>query len=126
MYVPKPEASVVDAATKVVGKGITDQCEWKLWSTPGGKARETNEEIYNFECLLPRHQCGKLGSLDCDLQNLLMRRCHRHPIYKQRRPILVCRLEACRLLTGHIQTDRKPAESLSKIKLYRAKGRKDY
>ncbi|KAL8780019.1 MAG: hypothetical protein Q9213_006663 [Squamulea squamosa] len=33
VYVPKSDASVLDAAVKVVGKKVTDQCRWVVWNS---------------------------------------------------------------------------------------------
>ncbi|KAL8784184.1 MAG: hypothetical protein Q9195_009152 [Heterodermia aff. obscurata] len=57
MYAPKPEASTTDAATKIVGKPITEQCEWKLWSSPNADFQVGDSEIYKLECLLPKARC---------------------------------------------------------------------
>lgn len=58
MYAPKAEASTADAATKVVGKKVTDQCEWKSWSTLDAKVQGSKQDIYRIQCLLPRPDCG--------------------------------------------------------------------
>lgn len=69
-YAPKPNASITDAATKVFGKRLSDQCQWLLW-TPASKrlAAESSEVVemnrsassdgpYKIEALLPRANCG--------------------------------------------------------------------
>ena len=58
MYAPKSEASITDAATKVIGKKVTDQCEWRAWTLPDADRQGSSQEIYTFECLLPKAQCG--------------------------------------------------------------------
>ena len=58
IYAPKAEATTADAATKVVGKKVTDQCEWMSWSTLDAKVQGAKQDIYRFECLLPRPNCG--------------------------------------------------------------------
>ena len=58
MYAPKAEATTFDAVTKVFGKKVTDQCEWKSWSTIDAKAQGLKQDIYKFECVLPGLKCG--------------------------------------------------------------------
>lgn len=58
MYAPKLEASIADAVTKVLGKKVTDQCQWQSWSLPDADRRGKSQEIYTFGCLLPKAQCG--------------------------------------------------------------------
>ena len=58
MYAPKAEATILDAATKVAGKKVTDQCEWKSWSTVDATVQGLKQDIYTFECLLPGLTCG--------------------------------------------------------------------
>ncbi|KAL9610013.1 MAG: hypothetical protein Q9167_005255 [Letrouitia subvulpina] len=68
-YAPKPNASVTDAATKMFGKRLSDQCQWLLWtqasnrrpvesSEVGGMIRSASlEGPYQLEALLPRANC---------------------------------------------------------------------
>ena len=59
MYAPKTDATILDAATKVAGKKVTDHCEWKSWSTVDAKGQQgLKRDIYTFECLLPGLKCG--------------------------------------------------------------------
>ena len=65
-YVPKTGASVLDAATKVVGKKAVEQCHWKIWKSSGMHAKieplepfNTCNDIFTIEALLPRPDCGK-------------------------------------------------------------------
>ena len=60
MYAPKAEASTTDAATKIFGNRTTEQCQWKLWSSPSADHQGIDQEIYKLECLLPKPQCGRL------------------------------------------------------------------
>ena len=58
MYAPKPEAGIVDAATKLIGKKVIEQCQWKLWSSSNAGCPGDDEAVYSFEGLLPKPQCG--------------------------------------------------------------------
>ena len=58
MYAPKAEGTTSDAATKVAGKKVTDQCEWKSWSTVDANFQGLKQDIYKLECLLPALKCG--------------------------------------------------------------------
>ena len=71
IYGPKSDASVLDAAVKVVGKKVTDECQWLVWnsSTSGAQARTTQgdggtvseitESSYRVEALMPKPDAGK-------------------------------------------------------------------
>ncbi|KAL8998189.1 MAG: hypothetical protein Q9169_002674 [Polycauliona sp. 2 TL-2023] len=65
-YAPKSDASVSDAALKVVGKKVTDECRWVVW-TPnalreetgaiqedGPTASATTTSTYQVEALMPK------------------------------------------------------------------------
>ncbi len=63
---PKPGASVQDAATKLVGKRVVEQCHWQIWSSRGrtaeGQAPEPGtdlEDKFTIEALLAKPGCGK-------------------------------------------------------------------
>ncbi|KAL8681445.1 MAG: hypothetical protein Q9186_002451 [Xanthomendoza sp. 1 TL-2023] len=65
IYAPKSDASVSDAAVKVVGKRVSDQCRWDAWSpsnlqTKEGAIQDENtntstqpESMYKVEALIP-------------------------------------------------------------------------
>lgn len=71
MYAPKSDASVLDAAVKVVGKKVTDQCRWLVWtpntlSTEAGATEgdgtttsATTDSTYQVEALLPISDAGE-------------------------------------------------------------------
>lgn len=71
-YAPKHEASVSDAAVKIIGKKATDQCQWVVWHAeiPGiqpslhsGQQVEGHldqDPAYHVEAMIPRAGCGKL------------------------------------------------------------------
>ncbi|KAI4237790.1 MAG: hypothetical protein LQ349_001572 [Xanthoria aureola] len=65
IYAPKSDASVLDAAVKVFGKKVTDQCRWLVW-TPntlttearasqgnGTTAEQPTKSTHRVEALLP-------------------------------------------------------------------------
>ncbi|KAL9628758.1 MAG: hypothetical protein Q9204_005683 [Flavoplaca sp. TL-2023a] len=66
IYGPKSDASVLDAAVKVVGKKVTDECQWLVWdsstssaqagTTQGneGTVSEITESSYRVEALMPK------------------------------------------------------------------------
>lgn len=65
-YAPKPGASVQDAATKIVGKKVIEQCHWQVWSSRGrdaeGEALKEGADLSNtftIEALLAKPGCGK-------------------------------------------------------------------
>ncbi len=65
-YAPKPGASVQDAATKVVGKKVVEQCQWQIWNSRGrdaeGEGSEAGNdlsEMFTIEALLAKPGCGK-------------------------------------------------------------------
>ncbi|KAL8764817.1 MAG: hypothetical protein Q9209_007861 [Squamulea sp. 1 TL-2023] len=66
LYAPKSDASVLDAAVKVFGKKLTDQCRWVVWSQiprsveAGGAPQGDNtmmcthsDSSYRIEALIP-------------------------------------------------------------------------
>ncbi|KAL8806627.1 MAG: hypothetical protein Q9200_004964 [Gallowayella weberi] len=65
VYAPKSDASVSDAAVKIVGKRVSDQCRWVVWSpgnlpTKEGATQDENtnsstqsESTYKVEALVP-------------------------------------------------------------------------
>ena len=65
-YAPKTSASVLDAATKVVGKKVVEHCHWKVWKSPprdvqGGPSKKGSDldENIEIEALLARPGSGK-------------------------------------------------------------------
>ena len=69
MYAAKPEASVADAALKLVGPQVVSQCQWQSWSSLTGTepssfqatttdGTTTSTLTYTIESLLPRKDCG--------------------------------------------------------------------
>ncbi|KAL8852846.1 MAG: hypothetical protein Q9221_002221 [Calogaya cf. arnoldii] len=70
IYAPKSDESVLDAAVKVVGKKVTDQCGWVVW-TPNTRLAEagategdrpttaTTETTYQVKALRPNSDAGK-------------------------------------------------------------------
>lgn len=65
-YAPKSEASVVDAATKLFGTKVVDQCQWRVWTThervPLHEEQCVNhttnpEDPFMIEALLPAPSC---------------------------------------------------------------------
>ncbi|KAL8721993.1 MAG: hypothetical protein Q9225_001428 [Loekoesia sp. 1 TL-2023] len=66
VYAPKSGANVSDAAVKIVGKKVSDQCQWVIWepdkrSTPvatsisGTTKQSTNSDTtYKMEALIPK------------------------------------------------------------------------
>lgn len=71
-YAPKHEASVSDAAVKIIGKKATDQCQWLVWDagipatqpafhSGEWQERDTNQDpTYSVEAMIPKAGCGKL------------------------------------------------------------------
>lgn len=69
-YAPKPNASITDAATKIFGKRLSDQCQWLLWTSASNRSPVENSKViemglsassdgpYQLEALLPRANCG--------------------------------------------------------------------
>lgn len=65
-YAPKSDASVSDAATKILGKKVSDQCQWVVWSpderssgvgTSASKETEQSVEpdrTFGVETLIPK------------------------------------------------------------------------
>lgn len=67
IYGPKPGATVVDAVLKVMGKGVVDQCEWKVWNSLTGfvdNDSASDPEGFTLRALLPSKDCGE--SRPCD------------------------------------------------------------
>ena len=87
VYAPKPEPSTTDAATKIFGKRTTEQCQWKLWSSPNADYGASDLEIYKLECLIPKSPCGRRCLLHNRCTKLKAR--YRLVIDKQHGPILV-------------------------------------
>ena len=69
-YAPKSGASVTDAATKIFGKKLTDQCNWLTWTSPvvpglpedsegDDQMRQAAAHHYRIEALLPKPKCGE-------------------------------------------------------------------
>ena len=66
-YAPKAGASVIDAAAKVVGKKVVDQCHWKVWrstekniSVEAPEPNSNPQETFIVESVLAIPGCGKL------------------------------------------------------------------
>ncbi|KAL8750666.1 MAG: hypothetical protein Q9184_006345, partial [Pyrenodesmia sp. 2 TL-2023] len=66
MYVPKSEASVADAAVKIIGKRASDQCQWTVWcpDSPSIPTASTCTELaadsdstYKVEAFIPKANC---------------------------------------------------------------------
>ena len=66
----KTRASAFDAATEIIGKKVTDQCQLIClsWSSAGRQADGTSEalgvgasqdEMYTFEAVLAKFECGR-------------------------------------------------------------------
>lgn len=66
MYAPAGGDTVLDAAMKIGGSRLVDQCQWKVWkssvedtsSNCEAKTNERSERIYKVEALLPSPTCG--------------------------------------------------------------------
>ncbi|KAL8686986.1 MAG: hypothetical protein Q9218_006720, partial [Villophora microphyllina] len=68
-YAPKSEASVSDAAIKIVSKKVTDQCQWVVWHAERPSTRlalnfgedteghTDHDPDYNVEAMIPRPGC---------------------------------------------------------------------
>ncbi|KAI4200044.1 MAG: hypothetical protein LQ350_004181 [Teloschistes chrysophthalmus] len=68
-YAPKHEASVSDAAVKIIGKKATDQCQWLVWDagipatqpafhSGEWQERDTNQDpTYSVEAMIPKAGC---------------------------------------------------------------------
>ena len=72
IYAPANGDTILDAAIKIAGKRLVDQCQWELWpsSTKDNDRtgpEEANEEgcgeHYVIEALLPSPMCGMLHSM---------------------------------------------------------------
>lgn len=66
-YVPTRQSTALDAAVKIVGKRVVDQCQWKVWNScvdekPSESELEINEVVsgasYKFEAIVPAPSCG--------------------------------------------------------------------
>ncbi|KAL8668991.1 MAG: hypothetical protein Q9168_006405 [Polycauliona sp. 1 TL-2023] len=75
IYAPKSDASVSDAALKVVGKKLMDECQWVVWA-PNTLSSEvgaiqgdettapaTISQTYRVEALLPKPDAGTLKQI---------------------------------------------------------------
>lgn len=70
IYAPASGDTVLDAAIKICGSRLVDQCQWKVWKssvedTSSIIGVETNEKrgtFYKIEALLPSPTCGMLHS----------------------------------------------------------------
>lgn len=66
MYAPASGDTALDAAIKIVGSRVVDQCQWKVWTSPVEDTSstievETNEKcgrFYQIEALIPSPTCG--------------------------------------------------------------------
>ncbi|KAL8888609.1 MAG: hypothetical protein Q9215_003999 [Flavoplaca cf. flavocitrina] len=75
IYGPKSDASVLDAAVKVVGKKVTDECQWLVWDSStssaqagttqgdGGTVSEITESSYRVEALMPKPDAVAISSV---------------------------------------------------------------
>lgn len=109
-YAPKSDASVLDAAVKIVGKGISDHCQWIVWDSSsiklnGGSASEDEIELsdgassnYRIETLIPKPDSGgsALQASEAGLTGLA-----RSLEHLQRRPVCLGRLATSVLLERH-------------------------
>ncbi|KAL8941067.1 MAG: hypothetical protein Q9211_001968 [Gyalolechia sp. 1 TL-2023] len=62
-YAPKSDASVSDVATKILGKKVSDQCQWVVWISDernSSKQPAKSDSMYRFETLIPKPDSGKL------------------------------------------------------------------
>lgn len=68
-YVPTRQSTASDAAVKIVGKKVVNQCQWKFWNSnwdenPSDPRLETDDEAsYKFEAILPTPSCGTWHSV---------------------------------------------------------------
>lgn len=69
-YAPKAGGSVQDAATKVVGKKVIEQCQWKIWNShersPQNEVSEAlaeSDDTFIIEALLANPACGRQHAL---------------------------------------------------------------
>lgn len=71
-YVATKQSTALDAAVKIVGKKVVDQCQWKVWNScvdenPGESELGINEAAsgasYKFEAIVPTPSCGKWYSV---------------------------------------------------------------
>ena len=71
-YAPKSEASVFDAATKIVGTKVIEQCQWKVWPPHERVSSNVEQDVnhttnpegtFTIEALLPTLGCGKNGAI---------------------------------------------------------------
>lgn len=67
VYVPTIYPTALDAAVKIVGKRVVDQCQWKVWNSsvdenPSDPELGINETAsgasYGFEAIIPTPSCG--------------------------------------------------------------------
>lgn len=72
IYAPANGDTVLDAAIKIAGKRLVDQCQWKVWTSPtkdnGRNAPDENSEEgygekYVIEALVPSSMCSMLYSI---------------------------------------------------------------
>ena len=114
IYAPKSDASVLDAAVKVVGKKVTDQCRWLVW-TPntlttearasqgnGTTAEQPTKSTHRVEALLPISDAGKSISIQPDWLLLMFPRSHGH---LQCWSIRLRRFQASFMYSGYSQAD---------------------
>ena len=78
IYAPKSNTSVLDAAVKIVGKKVSDQCRWIVWSsnTLDSSAEPTHAEntdtpknslsTYQVEALIPKSDAGESTLVQLD------------------------------------------------------------
>lgn len=66
-YAPKSEASVADAAVKIIGKRASDQCQWTVWcsDSPSIPTASDSTELpagsdasYRIEAFIPKAKNG--------------------------------------------------------------------
>lgn len=72
MYAPKSEASVADAAVKIIGKRVSDQCQWTVWSSDSPsiptplactELPADSDPSYKIEAFIPKADSGGLPRL---------------------------------------------------------------
>lgn len=126
IYAPKSNASVLDAAVKVVGKKVTDQSRWLVWTpnTPsteagatqgdGTTASATTESTHQVEALLPISDAGESTSLRPDWVLLTFPRSHSH---HQCRSIRLCRFQTSFMYSRYSQANPSAIQVIHSILL---------
>lgn len=66
IYAPANGDTVLDAAIKIGGSRLVDQCQWKVWKSSvedtssiiEAETNDRSERFYTIEALLPSSTCG--------------------------------------------------------------------